>query len=52
MVIENQERIIGYYSIVLLANDRGVAQFKMEKGIWLEHLYIKSDYIGHGYGLW
>jgi len=22
----------------------------MEKGIWLEHLFIEPEYIGHGYG--
>ena len=50
IVIEVQETIIGYYSIVLLSDDLDLPQFRMEKGIWLEHLFIRPEYIGHGYG--
>ena len=50
IVVENQETIIGYYSIVFQANDLELPQFKMEKGFWLEHLFITPEYIGHGYG--
>lgn len=50
VVIENEGEIVGYYSVVRLDEDLDMVGFTMECGIWLEHVFIKPEQIGRGYG--
>ncbi|WP_321366536.1 GNAT family N-acetyltransferase [uncultured Desulfuromusa sp.] len=49
-IIETNGEIVGYYSIVELENDLEISNFTMRKGTWLEHVFIRPDFIGKGYG--
>lgn len=49
-VAEDIDIIIGYYSVVELKENIQVAGITINKGFWLEHMFIKPQYIGHGIG--
>jgi GNAT superfamily N-acetyltransferase len=49
-VYENYGSIIGYYSIVNLEEDIEICGIPINRGIWLEHMFIDPQYIGKGYG--
>lgn len=49
-VIEEGGGIAGFYSLLNLENDLRVNEIKMEKGVWLDHLFISPEYIGKGLG--
>jgi GNAT superfamily N-acetyltransferase len=49
-VLENSGVIIGYYSIVTLDEDIEVSGIKIEKGFWLDHMFISPQHIGKGRG--
>jgi len=49
-VYENYESIIGYYSIVNLEKDIEISGVPINRGIWLEHMFIDPKYIGKGIG--
>ena len=50
LVFESEGAIVGYYSIVELENGIEVSGIKIEKGYWLEHMFIAPKYIGRGIG--
>jgi maltose O-acetyltransferase len=47
---EQENRVTGYYAIVHNPQDRQVGEVFVEKGYWLEHLFILPEYIYHGIG--
>lgn len=49
-VFEKDGNIIGYYSIVELKDDIEIADIKINKGFWLEHMFIEPQSIGKGIG--
>ncbi len=49
-VFEDKNTIIGYYSIVEINEDIEVAGITINKGFWLEHMFIEPQHIGHGIG--
>ena len=49
-VVENDGAVVGYYSIVELKNDIEVSGIKINKGFWLEHMFIEPHSIGKGFG--
>jgi GNAT superfamily N-acetyltransferase len=50
LVFESEGAIVGYYSIIKLENDLEVSGIKIDKGYWLEHMFIAPEYIGQGIG--
>jgi len=42
--------IAGYYSVVELPEDIEVSGITIEKGFWLEHMFIEPAHIGKGIG--
>lgn len=42
--------IVGYYSIIELPEDIDVSGIKLQKGFWLEHMFIEPNHIGKGIG--
>ncbi len=49
-IIETDGEAVGYYSVIELENDLKITNFTMGKGVWLEHVFIRPEYIGKGYG--
>lgn len=49
-IIETNGEAVGYYSIIELENDLEITNFTMKKGVWLEHVFIRPECIGKGYG--
>lgn len=49
-VCEEKSKTLGYYSIVELTNDVEFAGIIIEKGYWLEHMFILPVYFGRGIG--
>ncbi len=49
-VFEDKSTIIGYYSIVELKDTIEIAGITIDKGFWLEHMFIEPQHIGHGIG--
>lgn len=43
-------KILGYYSIVKNDNDFWVGKVFVMKGYWLEHIFIRPEFIGKGIG--
>lgn len=42
--------VVGYYSIAELPEDIDVSGIKLQKGYWLEHMFIEPNHIGKGIG--
>ena len=49
-VYEHKGEVMGYYSIVELKNDLYVSGIKLEKGFWLEHMFVDPPHIETGIG--
>ena len=49
-VSEKAGKIIGYYSIVELKNNIKISDIPIDKGLWLDHMFIVPEYIGLGFG--
>lgn len=49
-VIEDHDRIIGYYSMSLLEEDFELLGETLNCGYWLDHMFILPDFIGRGIG--
>ena len=49
-VFEDRGAIVGYYSVVELKENIEVAGITINKGFWLEHMFIEPQHIGHGIG--
>ena len=49
-VYEKDGSIIGYYSMVNLKAGIEISGIPIDKGIWLEHMFIDPDHIGTGIG--
>jgi GNAT superfamily N-acetyltransferase len=49
-VVEKEGAIVGYYSIVELTDDIDVSGIRINKGFWLEHMFIEPSSIGKGIG--
>jgi GNAT superfamily N-acetyltransferase len=49
-VVEKEGAIVGYYSIVELKDDIDVSGIRINKGFWLEHMFIAPSSIGKGVG--
>jgi GNAT superfamily N-acetyltransferase len=42
--------VVGYYSIVEVEEDFEVAAIRIQKGFWLDHMFIEPDNIGQNIG--
>jgi maltose O-acetyltransferase len=49
-VAETGETILGYYSIVENEQDFWVGKVFVRAGYWLEHIFIRTEFIGKGIG--
>jgi GNAT superfamily N-acetyltransferase len=49
-VYEQDEAIVGLYSILLLDKQLNVAGTVLECGHWLDHMFIRPSHIGRGIG--
>ncbi len=49
-VFEKASKIIGYYSIVELKESMQISGVSIDKGFWLDHMFILPEYIGFGFG--
>ena len=49
-IYEENDMILGYYSIVELKNKIEISEVSIHKGFWLEHMFIKPQSIGQGVG--
>jgi len=49
-VIEIEEAIVGYYSLVELENDLHISEITLKAGLWLEHMFLQPSFIGKGLG--
>ncbi len=49
-VLERNGSPIGYYSIVELKKDIKISGIKINKGYWLDHMFILPQFIGKGLG--
>lgn len=49
-VWEEENKILGYYSIAKLTDDVELAGIIIDKGHWLEHMFLLPVYLGRGIG--
>ena len=49
-VYESGESVRGYYSVAILKEDIEVSGINIDKGTWLEHMFVDPPYIGKGIG--
>jgi len=49
-VSENDGKIIGFYSLVTLIDDIEASGTMIDKGNWLDHMFISPRHIGKGVG--
>ncbi len=49
-VFEIKDHVAGYYSIVRLQNNILTSGIRLEKGFWLEHMFLLPDFINQGFG--
>lgn len=49
-LVEIDGFIFGYYSLVTLFDNVKILGQQLEKGLWLEHMFILPEYIGSGFG--
>lgn len=50
LVYEDDGVAVGYYSLVELREDLRVAGIMLDKGFWLEHMFVAPQHIGKGIG--
>jgi maltose O-acetyltransferase len=43
-VAENEDQVVGFYSIVAVVNDFMAGNVLVKKGFWLEHLFIEPSF--------
>ncbi len=49
-VYESDKEILAFYSIVNLSEPLILEEVKIEKGVWLDHMFVRPDQIGKGIG--
>jgi len=49
-VIEDHDKIVGYFSMALLEEDFELLGETLSSGYWLDHMFILPDFIGRGIG--
>lgn len=49
-IAEENQQVIGYFSLVEIEKDFWAGKVFVNKGFWLEHIFIKPKYIGQGIG--
>lgn len=49
-VFERGKEVLAYYSIVNLHEPLSVGEIELEKGFWLDHIFVKPENIGEGIG--
>ncbi|WP_163339327.1 GNAT family N-acetyltransferase [Desulfopila sp. IMCC35008] len=49
-VATKNDVLVGYYSVVEVKEDFEMAAVRIEKGIWLEHMFVDPEYIGQKVG--
>ncbi|MEE4239906.1 MAG: GNAT family N-acetyltransferase [Desulfopila sp.] len=49
-VYEREKFIRGYYSITVLEEDIKISGITLDKGAWLDHMFIDPPFIGQGIG--
>ncbi|TKB08347.1 GNAT family N-acetyltransferase [Desulforhopalus sp. IMCC35007] len=50
MAFQQGGAVVGYYSVVTLESDLVFGETSLEKGVWLEHMFITPECIGKGIG--
>jgi GNAT superfamily N-acetyltransferase len=50
LVFESEGAVLGYYSIIELEDDIETSGVKIDKGYWLEHMFVAPKHIGRGIG--
>jgi GNAT superfamily N-acetyltransferase len=50
LVGELGEKIVGFYSLIEIHQDLEIRTVLIEKGTWLDHMFILPEYIGKGIG--
>jgi GNAT superfamily N-acetyltransferase len=49
-VVKNSSSIIGFYSLVHLQYNMEVSGITLEKGMWLDHMFLLPDFLHKGIG--
>jgi GNAT superfamily N-acetyltransferase len=49
-VYEKQQQILAYYSLVRLTETLVTSGVRLDAGVWLEHMFVLPENIGHGIG--
>lgn len=49
-VYQNDRQIMAYYSLVFLDEDIEISNIVLQKGVWLEHMFVLPQQIGKGVG--
>ena len=49
-VCEEEKSPKGYYAVVILKNDIEISGITLEKGTWLDHMFVDPLFIGTGIG--
>jgi GNAT superfamily N-acetyltransferase len=47
---ELEDKIVGFYSLIEIQQDLEIGSVLIEKGIWLDHMFILPEYMGKGIG--
>jgi len=47
---ELEDKIVGFYSLIEIQQDLEIRSVLIEKGTWLDHMFILPEYIGKGIG--
>lgn len=47
---ETDNRIIGYYSLVINEKDRWVGDLFLRQGLWLDHMFVRPKFTGQRVG--
>lgn len=49
-VYETEGKVVGYYSLVRLESDLHLECITLQKGLWLDHMFLLPSVIGTGIG--
>ena len=49
-LVEDKGTIIGFYSLMLLEKDQVLSVQTLDRGYWLDHMFVLPEYIGKGLG--
>jgi N-acetylglutamate synthase-like GNAT family acetyltransferase len=49
-IYEKNNRIIAYYSLKVLLNDKIYTKVTLKKGFWLDHFFVHPNYLFQGIG--